>query len=147
MIINKILFPIILLVFFFFQPNSLFSQTIYFGGVINSALTWNVDTVKITGDVFVNDGVTLTVSSATYVESQGNYYLDVKGRLLAMGAINDTIIFSINDTTGFADSSTSFGCWSGILFDQIQTSNDTSIISYCKILYTKSPFFSSVFLK
>ncbi|MFC2111163.1 immunoglobulin domain-containing protein [Bacteroidota bacterium] len=97
-------------------------------GIISSNTSWNADTVKVTGNVTVNNGVTLTISAGTYVQFQGHFKLDIKGRLLAIGTATNKITFTaLNTSSG----------WSGIKFHQTPLSNDTSIIEYCILTYSK----------
>ena len=113
-------------------------------GNISSDTTWSADTVRVTGDITVDDTVTLTISPGTMVEFQGHYKLDVRGVLLAIGAPEDSITFTIHDNTNFSNMSTGEGGWNGILFDNSSSGangtmndNDTSRIMYCKLHYGK----------
>jgi hypothetical protein len=113
-------------------------QDIYSECTISSNTTWEADTIKVACDVSIADGVTLTISPGTYVEFQGFYKLDVQGRLLAIGTADNPIIFSVVDTTGFIDMSSSNGAWNGIDFNSTPNGNDTSKIVYCTIKYAKA---------
>ncbi|OFX35850.1 MAG: hypothetical protein A2X08_01110 [Bacteroidetes bacterium GWA2_32_17] len=115
-----------LIVFLCLSNVSTFAQ--YVCGNITTDTTWT-DTVKVSCDITVNNGVTLTINSGTYVEFQGTYTLLVQGRLLAIGTPADTIIFTAANTTDG---------WRGIRFFDIFTSNDSSKIMYCKLLYGKA---------
>lgn len=114
-----------------------YSQTISVSGVISTNTTWNVDTVKVTGDVTVANLKTLTINPGTYVEFQGYYKILVNGRMLAKGTVTDSITFAINDTTGFSNSSTTLGGWNTIQISTLSTLNDTTIFEYCKIQNSK----------
>ena len=107
-------------------------------GHITEDTTWDADTIKVVGDIFVDDAVTLTINPGVYVEFQGYYKIDVQGRLLADGANRENIIFTIADTTGFFNFTTTDGSWNGITFDETPESNDTSILNYCTLNYCKS---------
>ncbi|MBL7113629.1 MAG: hypothetical protein ISS19_16950, partial [Bacteroidales bacterium] len=125
---------------FFAIKNSIAQTTIEVSGSISDTTTWSYDTVKVTGDIIVENGVTLTISPGTYVEFQGHYELLIKGNLIAKGEVNDTIIFTISDTTGFADTSTVSGGWHRIRFaDQpFPDNSDSSFIELCIIEYGKA---------
>ncbi len=98
------------------------------GGVISSNTTWS-GSINVTSDLTINDGVTLTVNPGTNVTFNGHYMLNVQGRLLAQGNKSNYIIFTAqNSSTG----------WAGIRFDQTPSSNNQSIIEYCKISYGKA---------
>ena len=111
------------------------TTTIEVSGNITSDTTWTADTVKVTGNVTVHEGATLTIDPGTYIEFQGWYYLIVHGGLLAIGDVNDTIIFTINDTTGFSNPDTTSGGHNRIW---IQNAIDTSKLICCRIEYGKA---------
>ncbi|MCF8297698.1 MAG: right-handed parallel beta-helix repeat-containing protein, partial [Saprospiraceae bacterium] len=113
-------------------------EDIYAECTISSNTIWEADTIKVGCDVLVENGVTLIISPGTYVEFQGHYKLDIQGRLLAIGTFDEPIIFSVVDTTGFYDISTTNGCWNGIEFNSTAYTNDTSKIIYCEIKYGKA---------
>lgn len=121
-----------------------YSQTISVSGTISTNTTWSVDTVKVTGNVLVNDLVTLTINPATYIEFQGLYSIDVSGRIVSVGTIADTIVFSINDTTDFSNTSTFSGGWNSIAINSLSATNDTSIFEYCKMMYSKGVAINAV---
>ena len=50
---------------------------------------------------------------------------------------NDTITFTINDTTGFSNFATPDGGWHSLRFKN-ELSTDTSILSFCKFEYGKA---------
>ena len=99
-------------------------------GTISSNTTWTgVDTVKVTGDITVNNGITLTIDPGIYVEFQGHYKLEVDGQLLAIGTSYHMITFTAaNHSTG----------WNRIVFNYTPTTNDSSKIVYCQLEYGKA---------
>lgn len=106
-----------------------YAANINVGGVISASTTWNADTVKVTSNVTVNNGVTLTISAGTYVQFQGHFSLNIQGRLLAQGSKVDIIEFApLNTSSG----------WAGIRFDNTLLTNDTSKIYYCRLSYGKA---------
>ncbi|MCK4694239.1 MAG: S8 family serine peptidase, partial [Candidatus Cloacimonetes bacterium] len=114
------------------------SSVIEVSGHITEDTTWDVDTVKVVGDIFVDDAVTLTINPGVYVEFQGYYKIDVQGTLIAEGTNPENITFTIADTTGFSNFETTDGSWNGITFDETPETNDASILNYCTINYCKS---------
>ncbi len=100
--------------------------------------TWDSDTVKVEGDITIPDSQTLTIEPGVYVEFQGWYKLNVQGTLLAIGTAIDSIIFTVNDTTGFSNMDITDGGWHGIRFDVTPTTNDSSKIMYCKLQFGKA---------
>ncbi|HER07464.1 MAG TPA: hypothetical protein ENO20_01010 [Bacteroides sp.] len=93
---------------------------------------------QITGDIHIPHDSTLIIDPGVVVEFQGYFHLKVSGRLLAMGSVADTILFTVNDTTGFADPDTSLGGWNGIRICDISAENDSTKLSYCKFQYGKA---------
>jgi hypothetical protein len=93
---------------------------------------------EIQGEITIPDGLTLTIEPGVLVEFQGHYKFIVEGRLLAVGTETDTIVFTINDTTGFSIPDTSLGGWHGIRFNWTSPANDSSKIIYCKLQYGKA---------
>ncbi len=112
-------------------------QVEYFHGTIMSDTTLSADTIKVIGDINVLNGITLIINKGVYIEFQDYYRINIKGSLIAVGEVNDTIVFTTKDTIGFADTSTVSGSWAGIQFDNTSTFNDSSIIKYCKFMYGK----------
>ncbi len=104
-------------------------------GAIHNDTTWASDTVMVNGDIFVPDTVTLTINPGTVVLFNDWYTIDVQGQLLAIGAINDSIIFKPADTSGYA--TFAHTGWPGIKFDST-ISADTSVISFCIFEFAKS---------
>jgi hypothetical protein len=105
------------------------ASSIDVSGQISSAQTWNSDTVRVTGEVTIDNGITLTIAPGTNVEFQGHYSITIKGRILALGATTDTIVFTAKDTSEG---------WHGIRFDSTSSTNDTSRLSYCRLQYGRA---------
>jgi hypothetical protein len=111
---------------------------------ITSNTSWVADTVKVTGDIVINDNMTLNIAPGTCIEFQGYYGIQVLGILHARGSEFSPITFTVNDTTGFHNRSSETGSWKGIIFDNsqwgangIMSDNDSSILRYCVIQYAK----------
>jgi len=113
-------------------------QTIYVSDTIEPGTVWNADTVKVIGDVIVPQGVKLQINSGTYVEFQGYFKLDISGSISALGMLNDIIVFTNFDTTGFiTDTLSSAGGWAGIRLHNNIVSPDSAVFEYCKIQFAK----------
>ncbi len=99
-------------------------QATYFdaSGTITTNTIWSgVDSVRVTGDITVNNGITLTINPGISVSFQGNYSLKVFGRLLAQGTEQDSIHFN----TAVVGQR-----WGGIQFDSTSVANDSTFITY-----------------
>ncbi len=105
--------------------------------IISSNTLWDADTVKVYCNTTINDSVTLTIAPGTHVEFQGQYKIDVRGRILAIGTVNDRISFSINDTTNFNNMDSANGGWHGLFFYNTPNSNDSSRLIFCNFTYAK----------
>ena len=110
--------------------SNIFGTSIEASDTISSNTLWNADTVNITGNIVVKDYVTLTISPGTIVSFQGSYRIEIKGRLLAKGSKNNQIVFTQEDGSDTG--------WNGIIFNNISSINDSSILSYCTLIFCKS---------
>ncbi|MFC2130567.1 right-handed parallel beta-helix repeat-containing protein [Bacteroidota bacterium] len=113
------------------------TNILIFSGEITNDTCW-VDSVYIVGDVFIPDSITLCIEPGTHIVITGNYKIDVKGRLLAIGERDKIITFTVYDTTGISDLSSNNGGWLGIRFKNINEFNDSSKIIYCSLKYCKN---------
>lgn len=126
-------------------PQQTTAQTSFdFSGSVTSDTLWDADIVRVFSDVRIFDSVTLTIAPGTRVEFQNYHDIIVAGRLIAEGTANDSIVFTIHDTTGYHTDSISSGGWGGILWDDTtfgewgeMADNDTSKLSHCIIEYVK----------
>ncbi len=92
----------------------------------------------INGEITIPNDSTLTIEPGVDVIFTGNYKFNVKGRLLAIGTETDTILFTVNDTTGFHHLTLPGGGWHGIKILDVASSNDSTIFEYCTFEYGKS---------
>ena len=92
----------------------------------------------INGEITIPNDSTLTIEPGVEVVFTGYYKFYVKGRLLAKGTENDTILFTISDTTGFHHLTLPDGGWHGIKIYDVAVSNDSTIFEYCTFEYGKS---------
>jgi len=122
---------------FLFTPYTLFSQNDSISGHISTDTTWS-DTVLIAGNVYIDNGYTVTIDPGSYVEFYGFYKIEVKGAIVAAGIETDSIIFTPADTTGFSNYNSENGAWHGIRFEKVSVHNDTSRFEYCKLQYSKA---------
>jgi len=114
------------------------AQTVILPGDVSGTWLSTGSPYQVQGDIQIHDGVTLTIEPGVTVEFQGHYALNVQGRLLAIGTVTDSIIFTVNDTIGFSQPDTILGGWNGIHFIDTPTQNDTSKIIFCKLQFGKA---------
>jgi hypothetical protein len=97
-------------------------------GNITSNTTWNVagSPYRLTGNVIVNTGVTLTIDPGVLVQGNDLRELRVNGNLQAIGTMAQPITF-----TSFLDSSTAQ--WAGILF---QGATAAGTLEHCEVRFS-----------
>lgn len=95
---------------------------------------WDADTVLVTGDVMVYDS--LRVMPGTTVLFEGFYGITVgKGASFeALGAREDSIVFSVIDTVGFHIYNSGKGGWNGFHLDK----TGHFLMDYCVLEYGKA---------
>ncbi|KQC06203.1 MAG: hypothetical protein APR54_01885 [Candidatus Cloacimonas sp. SDB] len=133
---NKIFIVFLILISFDF----LFSQTTIPEGNVSGSWDLVGSPYLIEGEIEISNGEALTIEPGVIVEFQGYFPLNVHGQLLAIGSEQDSIYFTISDTTGFSLPDTTSGSWDGIHFIETSTTNDSSKIEYCKLEYSKAVF-------
>ena len=108
------------------------AQTIEVSGL--QAGVWDADTVKVTGDVVVEDA--LGILPGTVVLFEGFYHISVEkdATLTANGTENDSILFTVSDTTGFYLFNSGRGGWNGIRIDRAENAR----FDYCRMQYGKA---------
>lgn len=114
------------------------AQTIIPSGEVYGTWTQNNAPYHITGTINIPHDSTLIIEPGVKVEFQGNYELKVLGRLLAEGTKADTILFTVNDTTGYFTEDTTLGGWKGISIFHIDESNDSTKLAYCRLEFGKA---------
>ena len=106
-------------------------------GTLTENAVWDADTVKVTGDLTVADGVTLDIAPGVLVEFQGYHLLAVQGRLRALGEPEARIRFDSAEPALFAPDSSEAGAWRGIRFAHTPETNGASLLRFCVIEHAK----------
>ncbi len=83
-------------------------------------------------DITLNSGETLTIEPGVSVLFNDSYTFEVYGSLTAVGTEQDSIYFSVIDTTGYSGGTLTG--WQGIKFQYV---SDQSQLSHCVIEYVK----------
>jgi PKD repeat protein len=96
---------------------------------------WGTDTIKVTGNIEVPYGKTLTISPGCKVFFEGYYQLIVWGKLVAVGTSANPIRFESSDTTGYSGNTGTLGSWAGIKMGSIPS--ESSLLEYCIFKYMK----------
>ena len=111
------------------------SQTIITSGDV--AGTWNVEgnPYIIEGDLMVTPDERLNIEPGVEILFTGPFSITVEGRLEADGDTDQYIIFSLDDTTGFASGNNPG--WNGISFlGYSSTTSENSILDFCIVEYS-----------
>ncbi len=121
-----------ILLFFLFCGLFANAQNIEVSGIQSGV--WDADTVLVTDNVIVEDH--LDIIAGTTVLFDGYYSITV-GRdaaLNAIGTYNDSIVFTVTDTTGFHIFNMGRGSWNGIRLEKANASK----FKYCRFQYGKA---------
>ena len=93
--------------------------------------TWTLagSPYNVQGHITIPVDSTLIIEPGVNIVFQGHYKFNVQGRVLAIGTVTDTIIFTAaNTSTG----------WWGMRFDNTPFTQDSSIFKYCKLQWGKA---------
>ncbi len=90
-----------------------FAQTIISGGSVSGVWESEGNPYLVEGNITIEPDDRLTVKPGVEVLFTGNYSLEVYGRIEAVGTAQEKVLFSLQDTTGFAVGSAG---WGGIAF-------------------------------
>ena len=95
---------------------------------------WEADTVFVTGDVIVQES--LDIKAGTTVIFNGFYGISIEdgASLNALGTKNDSILFTVADTTGFHLFNLGRGGWNGIRMEKAGSCK----LDYCRFQYGKA---------
>jgi hypothetical protein len=96
------------------------------------------DTLYVNADIMIADRDSLIINPGTVIMFVGHYSIHVQGKLIANGTQSDSIIFTVNDTTGFSNIYSPAGGWNGILFENTHPDNDSSLFAYCRFEFGKA---------
>lgn len=96
------------------------------------------DTIYITDNVHVQEGDSLVFTEGSVVLFTGHFMIEVKGRIVARGSEQHPVLFTINDTTGYANPQLPRGAWNGFHFTETPVNSDSSFFTYCEFSYTKA---------
>jgi len=129
---------LILVTLLFLSLSLLFSETVIPAGEVWGEWTLEGSPYLIEGELSIPNSESLTISPGVIIEFQGHHKFNVQGQLISVGTLQDSIYFTINDTIGFSNPTTTDGGWHGIRFDETSAQNDSSRIAYSIIEYGKA---------
>ncbi|KQC09893.1 MAG: hypothetical protein APR54_03480 [Candidatus Cloacimonas sp. SDB] len=92
----KKLLLLCLFIFGMFLPN--YAQTYHNTNITSDAIWYPIGNPHIVdGNFSVSTGVTLTISAGCIVKFNSSRYITISGTLNAVGTVNDSILFTLND--------------------------------------------------
>ena len=116
----------------FFFTFSIIAQTPIFGP--HTSGTWEKanSPYLIYGNITVHSDSILSIEHGVEVVFQDEFSFTVEGNLQAIGIYGDSILFTVQDTTGYATGS--YTGWNGL---RIYIASDSSKLNYCIVEYSK----------
>ena len=95
---------------------------------------WDADTVLVTGNIKVQDSLRILAGTTVLFDSFYSIRVENGASLTALGTENDSILFTIADTTGFHVFNSGRGGWNGIRLNQAGACQ----FDYCRFQYGKA---------
>ncbi len=115
---------------------SLQAQTTITGGDVFGV--WNTEDSPflIEGDIYLQPNAKLTIRPGVEVIFQGYYSFDIAGRIEILGTSTDSVLFTVQDTTGYYIND-HMG-WNGLIFNgTFSNLDEISVVEYCAVEYSK----------
>lgn len=109
----------------------------YYNGNVSGIWETGNSPFLINGDIFIEDGDSLTIQEGIDVVFTGSYSFNIQGSLKAIGTEENQICFTSNDTLEFNNFESVLGGWKGIRLIDTPTTNDSTIFQHCKFDYCK----------
>jgi hypothetical protein len=103
-------------------------------GTISSNTRWNADTINITCNSTISNGVTVTIAPGVIVKLSPKVYLS--GKVIALGDSLNNIVFTVSDTSGYWKKSY------GGTYRYI-SALDSSSFKYCTFQYADTGIFGN----
>jgi hypothetical protein len=129
---NWITIKAAIILLFLGSSNYLQTQTIILDGDVSGE--WKIDDSPfiIQGNIHVPPQGKLSIDAGVEILFQGSYSLEIEGKIEAMGNYNDSITFTLLDSTGFSQGNTTG--WYGLAFTGYNYSfSENSVLNYCTI--------------
>ena len=108
------------------------AQNIEVSGVQSGV--WEADTVIVTGNIKVQDSLRILSGTTVLFDSYYSIKVENGALLTAVGTENDSILFTVADTTGFHVFNAGRGGWNGIRLNKAGACK----LDYCRFQYGKA---------
>lgn len=110
------------------------AQTIEVSGLQTGI--WEADTVLVTSDIKVQDSLHIMAGTTVLFDSFYCIRVENGASLTALGTENDSVLFTVADTTGFHVFNVGRGGWNGIRLNNA----GACTFDYCRFQYGKAVF-------
>lgn len=107
-------------------------------GEISENTIWSADTIRVAGDIVVNNGITLQIDAGTTILFDDFFKLEIRGTIRAEGSSGAHIIFASTYGDYYSPGEDLIGAWQGLVFNETSALNDESKISFCEFRNCKS---------
>ncbi|MDP8221577.1 MAG: FlgD immunoglobulin-like domain containing protein [Candidatus Stygibacter frigidus] len=107
-------------------------------GEISEDTFWEADTIRVTGDLVIDEDVNLQIAAGVRIEFANYYKVEVLGSILAEGSADQRIIFTSANPESFTYNGSHRSAWNGIRYPYTTALQDSSIFRYCVFEYAKS---------
>ena len=108
------------------------AQTLEVSGLQSGV--WEADTIKVIGDVLIQDSLDILPGTTVIFQDFYNLKVDKGASFRAIGNENDSILFTVADTTGFHIFNSGRGGWNGICMNMAADVK----LDYCRLQYGKA---------
>ena len=108
------------------------AQTIEVSGLQSGC--WEADTIMIIDNVVVQDSLNIMPGTTVLFDGFFNILVEKNASLKALGSENDSILFTVADTTGFSIFDSGRGGWNGIRMEKAGQCR----FEYCRFQYGKA---------
>jgi predicted outer membrane repeat protein len=108
------------------------------GGILSENTFWNADTIIVTDNIEIEDGIELEIAPGCQVIFQDHYKISIAGTITAVGTAQAPILFTSAYPELFLLDDIPLGSWNGLHFWQTSSLNKTSRLEYCTFQYTKA---------
>lgn len=108
------------------------AQTIEVSGLQSGC--WEADTIMIIDNVIIQDSLSIMPGTTVLFDGFFNIMVEKNATLKALGTENDSILFTVADTTGFSIFDSGRGGWNGIRMEKAGQCR----FEYCRFQYGKA---------
>ena len=117
---------------------STYRNSINVGGVIDSDVFWNADSIFVTSDIQIENLATVTIPAGAKIIFNDFYSIHVNGSVQAIGNPQERITFTSSNPDDFDWNISTQGAWNQIQLNNTTEENQISHFHYCVFEFSKS---------